>query len=826
MAFNACVADIQKAAGRTLSDDELDDLLSELQKRQRRARRLGAVDDDAALEVADGYARELAVAAVIEKRNAALNLKKRLEAVDFVRSQFADNPALGVEALLAGVNRAGLGTRYSASAVQRQLSNSYKGGFKADVERAGLWKLLVSGHLDREVARVLWADGTGAVPAVGPEAKQLATIISKWQEVARQDANRAGAWIGKLPGYVVRQSHDLPRVRAAGYDAWRQFILQKLDVERTVGDADLEDFLLGVYDGLASGVHIKVSDSPSGFKGPRNIAKGLSQERVLHFKDADSWLDYHQKFGRGMLAEAVFTGLERTANSTGLMRVLGPNAEANIGSVIDELTRGLKGDPDAKAKLDRARHGRLKALLAEADGSARIPANQMAAQISAGVRAVETLSKLGGALLSSFSDIPVYGSEMRYQGRTMLGGMGEAIGSLVKGRGNVERRAILGQLGVFFDSINGAIGARFAGQDDLPGAMSRMQRLYFSANILSFWTDTIRGAAALSMSHRLAMLSGTAWDGLDGDLRRVLGLFGIDDGKWNIARQAAAKQADGREYMIPEAVRDLPDDVFANYLTAKGFKSTKAKVRDLREEIESQFRSYFSDRAEYAVIEPDARTMAFMRRGHKPGTIEGDTLRFIGQFKSFTVAMMQKPLGREVYGRGSNTLGKALRNGNGEMLGLANLILWTTVFGYGSMAAKDLAKGRTPRDPTDPKTWGAAMVQGGGLGIYGDFLFGEANRFGGGLIGTLAGPAAGSAGDLFDIWTRVRDGDDAAAQSFRFALNHTPFVNLFYTRTALDHLLLFQVQEALNPGSVERMQRRVERDNRQTFLIPPSSAVR
>lgn len=826
MAFTACVEEIERAAGRKLSNDELDDLLTELQRRQRRARRLGAVDDDAALEVADAYARDLAVAAIIEKRNAALNLRRRLEAVDFIKSQFSDNPALGVEALLVGVNRAGQGTRFSAAAVQRQLSNYYMGGFKADIERAGLWKLLVSGHLDREVAQALWAAGTDAVPPVGPEAKKLAEIIGKWQEVARQDANRAGAWIGKMPGYIVRQDHDLPRIRAAGYAAWKQFTMQKLDIERTVGDADIESFLQGVYDGLASGVHIKVSDSPTGFKGPRNIAKTLSQERVLHFRSADDWLDYHQKFGRGMLAEAVFTGLERTARSTGLMRVLGPNAEMNIGSVVDELTRGLKGAPDAKAKLARAADSRLKHMLAEVDGSARVPAHRMGAQISAGVRAVETLAKLGGALLSSFSDIPVYGSEMRYQGRAMLGGVGEAVGSLIKGRGNVERRAILGSLGVFFDSMRGQIGARFSGQDDLPGAMTRMQRLFFAVNGLSWWTDTLRGAAALAMSHRLATLSGTAWNAIDGDLRRTLGLFGIDDGKWDIARQAATKQADGRAYLIPEAVRDLGDDVFAGYLTAKGFKVTKAKVRDLRDEIESQLRSYFVDRAEYAVIEPDQRTLAFMRRGHRPGTAEGEFLRFIGQFKSFTVAMTQKPVGRELYGRGSNTLGKALRNGNGEMLGLAQLILWTTVFGYGSMAAKDLAKGRTPRDPTDPKTWGAAMVQGGGLGIYGDFLLGEANRFGGGILSTVAGPAGGTAADLADLFYRVRDGDDAAAQTFRVALNHTPFLNLFYSRLALDHLILFQIQEALNPGSIKRMQRRVERENNQTFLIPPSSAVR
>ena len=66
---------------------------------------------------------------------------------------------------------------------------------------------------------------------------------------------------------------------------------------------------------------------------------------------------------------------------------------------------------------------------------------------------------------------------------------------------------------------------------------------------------------------------------------------------------------------------------------------------------------------------------------------------------------MEKALGRELYGRGytptalsSNFRGgrdlvQALRNGNGERLALAQLILWTTAFGYLSTASKNVTRG-------------------------------------------------------------------------------------------------------------------------------------
>lgn len=799
MTAAACLVEIQRAAGRPLSDDEMADLLEELQRRQRRAARLDGLADAeaAALKAADDYAADLALAAKVEKRNALLNLRRRLEAVDFIRSRFAGDPALGVEALLVGVNRPATGARYSAAAQQNQLTGYYLGGFIADVEREGLWKPFVSGALDRDIARALWSlDDAGRF--AGPqEALALAKIVRKWQEVARLDANKAGAWIKRMPGYIVRQGHDLTKIRRAGFEAWRADVLPRLDAARTFDGADPEAFLRAVYDGLASGVHLRAQASPTGFTGPRNLAKGLSAERVLHFRDADSWFDYNARFGTGNLREALLAGLQRSAQTTGLMRALGPNAEANLGRIMDDVMAGL--DADGRRTFAAAER-RLRDQLAELDGSTRIPVNATAAKVSAVIRAQQSMAKLGGAMLSSFSDIPVYGSEMRYQGRTMLTGMAEAIAGLVQGRGSRERKEILGALGVFSDTMRGTLGARFSGHDDLPGMASRLQQAFFKLNGLAWWTDTLRASAALSMSHRLALNRGLAWDALDPDLRRVLGLYGIDAGRWDTIRSSATKLADGRQYITPEGIADV--------------------------DTADRLRAYIVDRTEYAVVEPDQRSLATMRRGTRPGSVEGELFRFFWQFKSFTVAMMQKPLGREVYGRGANSLAEAMRNGNGELLGLAQLLLWTTAFGYISMTAKDLAKGRTPRDPLDPKTFGAAMVQGGGMGIYGDFLFGEFNRFGGGLLSTFAGPTASTAEELADLYSRMKAGDDLAAQTFRTALGNTPFANLFYTRIALDYLFLYRVQESLNPGYLKRMERRIAEQNAQTFLVRPSEAAR
>jgi hypothetical protein len=834
-----CIDTIQaaaKAAGRELDLEELTELVGDL---QARIKQLQATDgmlglEEAAMKAADEMGNQVKLAAVIEKRNALLNARRRAELVGYIRSTWSDRPDLGLESFLVGTNVARAGARRSVAAEQKQLSQAYIAGFLNDIEKEGLLPFLTRGDLDQDIADSLWRIGMDKpLDGLSKEAVSIAKIMQKYQEAARIDANRAGAFIRKLPGYVVRQSHDPYKLQRAGFKQWRDEILPLLDERTFEAGSDVDGFLMATYNNLVSGVHLKVSTpEPTGFKGPRNLAKKVSAERVLHFKDGVSWDQYNKVYGTGSLREAFIGGLDRSGESTGLMRRLGTNPESNWNAALDELQMDLKDDPEGLKKFNNDRSTLLKTRFAEIDGTSRLAANHVWARRSANIRAWQSMAKLGGAVISAVTDLPVAASEMRYQGKGMLGSMGTLIGGMLSGKKPAEQREILSSMGVFFDSVRGEVVSKFSADDSLGGKMSRAQQLFFKLNGLTWWTDTMRSTAALMMSHHLAYNRALNWDQMNPDLRRTLELFDFDAGKWDLVRNTGAKLADGREYMTTQGIDDIADADLAGYLTSKGRTVNAAAIGELREELRGSLRSYITDRASYAVIEPDARTRAMMRRGTQPGTVAGELLRFVGQFKAFPVAILQKSFGRELYGRGyqpgayganpGRELIQAMRSGNGEKLGIAQLMLWTTLFGYGAMATKDLLKGREPRPADDPKTWVAAMLQGGALGLYGDFLFGEANRFGGGVISSSLGPAAGAIEGGIDLAYRMRDGDDAAAASFRFAIQNTPFANLFYTRTAMDYLFLHSVQEALNPGALRRMERRIEKENAQQFLLRPS----
>jgi hypothetical protein len=146
-----------------------------------------------------------------------------------------------------------------------------------------------------------------------------------------------------------------------------------------------------------------------------------------------------------------------------------------------------------------------------------------------------------------------------------------------------------------------------------------------------------------------------------------------------------------------------------------------------------------------------------------------------------------------------------------------------------AMTAKDLIKGKKPRPIDTPeqlaKVMGAAMAQGGAMGIYGDFLFGQTSRFGGGVLETAAGPTLGKANDAYRLFQDLKSGDANAANTLKFAIQNTPYANLFYTRMALDYLVLHEISEAMNPGYLRRMERRVEQETGQEFWLRPSEVV-
>lgn len=798
-----CIARVAGASKDKITKEQAKQIAEQIDMLRQQAERNGTPPSQSLHKAGRDYGEQVKLAALIERRNATINTLRFQALSQYLTTTWAGREVEGVRSILTGSVEGRKGARSSAALEQRYLRDHYIGTLDNELTREGVRDIFKSGVLDQDVARALWQmnSKTPNLQGLPADAVKIAKAVHRAQELARMHANQAGAWIGKLEGWVVRQSHDSYRIAKAGESAWVAKTAPLLDWGRIEAErgpiADKAGWLSQVYSGVSTGVHeiTRAAPNTSGFKGPRNMAKGMSQERVLHFRDADAWMSYNNEFGGGNIREAVIHGLMKGAENVGAMRVLGTNPEAMFNRIVDDAQARLRkaGDDKAMQALAEARNGKLKNRLDEVTGLSRAPVDGILARRASTVRSLQSMAKLGGAVISSVTDLANYAAEMRYEGRGFLSGIGESIGALTKGRPKAEQREILSSLGVFFDSMIGDITRMGSLDESLPGAVGRAQQRFFDLNLLNWWTDSLRGSAALSLSHNLALNADRAFDGLAPDLQRTLGLFGIEAADWDHMRTAGFKTStDGERFVVPDGM----DEARANKL-----------------------RRYINDRAYTAVLEPDADVRAMMRQGTRPGTPTGELMRFVMQFKGYPIAFTRNVLGREVFGYGEKAFAP------GSVGGIAALIATSTVLGYAAMTIKDMLKGRNPRDPLSAKTITAAMLQGGGAGIFGDFLFGDFSRFGRTALETAAGPTLSTGADVVALGQGLVRGNRDAGDALRLAIDNTPFLNLFYTRILLNYLVLYQMQEAMAPGTLRRMEQRIERDNGQTFWLPPSEAV-
>jgi hypothetical protein len=805
-----CFDEIREVAGKYIADSEIKRLIREMRKKAKAEQYLGSLErsTEAAANV---MKEENTVAAIIEKRNAALMVVKK-HAVETKIASFGAKPWDGIQAVTVGTSK----SRNSVDARGKSYARRYLGGLVSELRRSGLLDVWQTSAIDREIAMELGALDRGASQLPGwsgsKEAEKIATIVRKYQDLKVRDLNASGAWIGDVHGYVERQTHDPGKMLKAGYEKWRAWLDEWLDFDRTLVDVEPgkeKEFFEGVFQGLVTGMHLKVggtSDKMSGFKGPANLAKKLSEERVLHFKgDGEGWYQYNKAFGRGNLNETIVSSFVLGGKQKALLEVFGPNPRYTYDQVIYDLKVKNRDNPKAFKKLSRKKYDDF---FAEIDGSTSIRANESGAKWGAGVRAWASMSKLGMIIWSSINDLPNMVQELHRNGINPIEGYARTLGQLFQGRTTGEMREIADLAGVGFDSILGSIHGRWSAIDDVPGALRAGHDLFFSLTGMNWWNDTHKTGIVLSLNRNLALKKNMTFDKL-GRLADNLSIYDVDSGKWDMVRGLVRRTEDGMEFFDPSLIRSIPDDAVRAYMIEQGVDKSKIRgIQKFKDDLENQMSTYIIDRVDNAVLEPGARERSLWIRGTQPGTLWGEVARFISQFKMFPTAMVTKVLGQDI----------ARRN----YLGLAHIMAATWVMGYLSMAIKDMLKGKTPRDPTQASTMVAAFLQGGGAGIFGDFMFSDYSRFGRSFSSSVLGPVLGNADDVVEIFQRMKRGDDFGSNAFKIALNNTPFINLYYSRIAMDYLFLYAVQDHLNPGYLRRMERRIKEENKQDYLFPPS----
>jgi len=818
--FSQCFTEMKRLSGDTLSDDKINALLDEIKIKINEDKfKQGEIKTEKILkeEIFDNFKYQQA----LDKRNLAENNMKALDEyqkiVDAIELSGGKINAIdGVKGILVGIQKFSQLARNSIGSKQDSMEVVENGKLYQLINKISKtsWEDFTSGKMDLEIKQEMLGVNTGL-----KQAKQIAQVLKSFQEEYRLRLNDLGANIGKLDDWVTRTMHDADKMANASKRtkivednrvAWREYTRERLDLKRSFSEvADIikvNKILDDIYDSLMTGDHMKHGGTNSVY-GTRNVTNRLNSSRVLHFKDAVARHEYDIMFGEPSLKDSVTSIISNSARNIALMQVLGTNPQLTLEKILSLLRKKYKSsDPELNKQLV---FKTFKNEFAELDGSINAIGNNTMAKVGMFIRVLQSTGKLGFAGIASASDLAQYMTATNFQGRGLLTGLGEAMNALFK-RQDKEAMEILG---VISNSVIGNMSNKYSSSFDTWGKMGRLQNLFFKYNSLNWWVSSLKSGMTVGLARHYGMLADTVFNSLNIRERNLLKLYSIDEGKWNLLRSIKTLDVENKRYLTAEGVNELSDEAIKKYV---GRSLSEREIRNFKKVLELTWRNFLVDQAIHGTPEADASVRAFMNQGFEKGTGKGETIRFIGQFKQFPITIWKKIIGRELNSYGPDD------SKFSTVSGLTSMIILGTMFGYIAMSAKDMLKGRTPRDPTNPSTILEALSQGGGLGIYGDFLINEIqNEYGNNVFETLLGPTASDLNKLRDIVMNLNDPAKAGKKFVQFAENNVPFLNLYYTKAAYDYLIGYQIKEFLDPGFFERMRQRHEEKRGQSYFLKP-----
>jgi len=794
-------------------------------------------------------ANEKRIQNALHRRNTALAITRRMENeqfIDQVKAGGKHDAVHALEAMLTGNIKRFHGARESIDAARMGMEWGWQGRYTNAFEKIGQD---LSGDKNK-VFNLLTQDKGAQLDFLreiqrpgSTNNKMMAAAADVWRRLSeeiRLRHNDAGANIGKLDWYFP-QSHDPLRLmdsKNGGQQGWVDFVSQHLDMERSFPgktEAEARGILGEVFHTIYNNRNLELFPRESERFGPRNMASGLSKHRVLHFRDADAFHAYHEKYGRGSLISSIDANVSLGARRLALMERLGPNPEAAFRALVErekDLVReaSSRGEIDPKSaekkqkRLNSAYNtsknepdGMLANRMKVLTGETMTPVDVGLAKAFSIARALQAMAKLGSAALSTMTDPATTMASQRAVGIGFFERYAHSFGDYFAGYQG-DKRELARELGLLVKQTWGYSVARFDPHDTTPGRLSKMVNHFHKWSLLDLASEQKKAGHAMLISRHVARSDKLAFDALSPELRGMLEYNGVDAKTWEVWRHMTEGRA-GDKYFNPSLARNLTDAQMAHLLPEhlrgeappKGYTPEMlqaARAREftrLRQKIETHARGFIADDSKFAMMEPDATATAIMTQGTRSGTWKGEILRSAMQFKSWPIMYIQ----RQMLGQRWQRFG----HGGPDIPGMVEFTVNGLAFGYLAMTLKDMTRGRTPRDPSKPETWAAAALQMGAFGVYGDFVFGQVNSHGSTFAETAIGPLGGVMADLVNINLHATSGDVVKArdQSIRTGMSNIPWVNLFYTRAAFDWLIADRIKEEISPGYKRRMWRERER---------------
>lgn len=702
-----------------------------------------------------------------------------------------------------------------------------------DMLNPGLWRrmteTIVNGEpITREAMRRDFTNAlhgiTDGVPAPIVEA---AKRYHEAVEGMREQFNAAGGVIGKLEDWGSSHAWSPRLLERAGKDAFLEDMIANANRRRyfhedgrAYTDAELRAFFDETWRTIVSDGWTK-DEAPAPFPGGAALkANRGSHHRVIHLKPEAAY-DMLSRYSELNIMESMQATLKRMARDIAAVEMFGPNPDFLIQAQLDAAVReGAQIDP-AKTEALRDRADQIKQRYDYLAGNSPSVVRRSVRDAFQTLRNMQVW-KLGGSAITSLTDMEgLYKVALQNRLNPVKVMLNSTLAWSPKSRRYARRLGlVLDTMIADLERISGENISARTGSAQIASGVIRASGLSFTTNArrLGFSMTMMDSIGHLTRQRQYADVSR-----LHENDYRLLAAKGIDQATWDIWRAARVETHKLNHTLL------TPDSIMA----------VDGVPIEARREAAIKLLSIIRSEQDLAIITPGANEQVLMRNFFgktQPGKIGGEIARSIFVFKSFAIALQMRNWQRSGFYHRGNL---------GRYAYMAQMIVTMAILGALANWVKDQLQGKDPRPmwsgSTDPETrsivtrnWIHAVMAGGGLGVYGDFLFAEQSPSSQTTaFETAAGPVLGTAAGAVNLGvgnaTQALAGEETefGAESVRFARGNTPFANLPYTRALLDRAIWNELADMADPGATDRMvDRQYDRQRTEYWWSPSANPLR
>ena len=497
--------------------------------------------------------------------------------------------------------------------------------------------------------------------------------------------------------------------------------------------------------------------------------------------------------------------IDAMSRDIGLMQVMGPNPNSFMRKMTFEVEKYAntqkiipkdKAINQAKSAIDTS-----EAMYLYIKGDLSVPKNENIAKWGASARNVATASFLGSAAFLALNDFNLARVTAAFSGMSGARFMAENLKMYLSPLSGVNKNTRLriaassGMAAEHWSTL--ASGAARMSADKVASHefSRRLADFILRTTQLSWLTQAGRWGAGMEFTAFVGRQVNQSWKTLGKNnkrFRNYLESYGIIEKDWDIIR--ATKLFDGGDYDAKwkGALYLRPDDIIDPKISLK-------------------YNHAMQEFVNFSVPVANARGATIGGNVTRPGTVIGEFMRGVMQFKQFPLTFMFTHIQR----------GLMRKTIPGKVGYLLPLIVSTTLFGALAGTLKDVTRGKNINIDdrwNDGRYWLDSLLRGGGLGFAGDIIFG--GRYShdsvGGRASELLGPTAALAFDTLDLTAGnlvdfLSDKDvNLSADIVRYLKGNTPGTSAWYMRLVLERYLFEYLQELSDPNYYSKMRRKIK----------------